>query len=82
MLIQKTCSDEAWHKLWRAFNTNQTEMIRVDRSALAEVVACHGGQMPDDLIHIAPREGSDTVSVYRHSLFNYLNLHGAKCDAG
>lgn len=75
------CSDDAWQGLWKSFNTNQTEMIRVQRKHLAEVVACHGGKMPDDLIHIAPKEGSETVSVYRHSLFNFLNSHGASCNA-
>lgn len=75
------CSDKAWNDLWDSFNRLTTDTIRVDRAALHEVVAC-GETMPDNLIAVAPREGSKTVEVRRHELFLFLNHHGAlRCDA-
>lgn len=77
----KPCSDLAWYELWTDFNRLTTDIIRIRRVPLAEVVACHGS-MPDDLIARAPRTGSETVEVSRHVLFQYLNQHGAmRCDA-
>lgn len=76
------CSDKAWYDLWDSFNRLTTDTIRVNREPLAEVVRCNGGHIPDNLIAVAPRDGSKTVEVHRHELFLFLNHHGAlRCDA-
>lgn len=75
------CTDLAWTELWTDFNRLTTDTIRIRREPLAEVVACHG-EMPNNLIAVAPRSGSGTVEVNRYALFNFLNEHGARrCDA-
>lgn len=73
-----TCTDHSWHTLWDAFNTHQTENIRVPRKALADVLACHGAT-PSTLIAIPPREASESVVVSRAVLFGFLKEHGEGC---
>lgn len=78
--MSKKCSDLAWHELWTEFNRLTTSTIRLRRTVLAEAVNCAGG-MPDNLIAVAPRQGSETVEVRRDELFTFLKAHGAECNA-
>ncbi len=73
-----TCGDLAWRELWTDFNRLTTDTIRVRRVALADVVQC-AGAMPDNLIAVAPRTGSETVEIRRKELFSFLKEHGAHC---
>jgi hypothetical protein len=69
-----TCSDLAWHTVWSGFHHTRSDVVPVERKALADIVAC-AGKVPQDMALPSQRKGK-LVKCDRAKLFDFLVRHG------
>lgn len=75
------CSDESWHLCWVAFHHGRGDLVKVDRVALNDCLACGGDGVPAGLISGKVRAGQKFVTVDRMKLFDFLRGHAGSCAA-
>lgn len=66
------CFPDAWDSVWRAFDSQRGDRVRVPKLDLETIMQCSGRHVPQDMVL---ENGRRYVVADRNKLFTYLQMH-------